>query len=669
MIHEITNFVNFLKTNQKINTTNDLSTHIASNQELVQVDVEIRPMTKVLSLINDHLKSQDQRISILEEEIKTFLMKSKYDSDHDALIKRVSETEDRMSQTSKRISSLNNNVQSLEAQLNQTLESQISNVLVTTNTRIKNAAQSFDSQFELVNNQISTLKNQLNHLNNEQEKVDLTVFGNFIKQNTLDIESIKQELNIIGSKFYSENPQAILYSSNIHKEKTYFKDIDTSGLNMKISDNSTLLNQINQQKDVLLEVVSELNKIKEKMSMPLMPPPQIIETKTIIEEKVVDSRKNAMSNRTSVTNGGLNTVKLETELSKLENDFDSHQSKVVAAMNAIQFELQQIRDHGEGLKGLPPLNLANVVPSFFNNPSFTFSRHENEEEDSYEIDENQSLDGCRSQNDIEIERLDEIKIDRDKKPSMMKLRIQQVGSDSDADESDMRAPKEIKMKKKKKKKRNSTESDATFKDEGSSPKIIQKPELNISEIIEKIKQEIDVQTIHNTFIKINNEYTEVMSAIERKIDRDYVERLFDKFRSIIHGINDRVKELADLNNEFATRQDFLNLLQLVKNMPKEIRPGSVLKKGPACLFCGKPKTSLAGSIPPNVAANAGKPPVGSVMADGNSVEYVYGEGQAFIRSDANFQSFPRFDALPPLDKLSSSDLSKINSNSLNTKGS
>lgn len=470
---------------------------------------------------------------------------------------------------------------------------------------------------------------------------------------------------MISSDFYTANPQAI--SNTNYSTKNNFKNIDTSGLNMKISDNSTLLNQINQQKEVLLEVVSELNKIKEKMSMPLMAPPQIIETKTIIEEKLPDSRKNAMSNRTSNANGSLNTVKLETELSKLENDFDSHQSKVVAAMNAIQFELQQIRDHGEGLKGLPPLNLANVVPSFFNNPSFTFSRHENEEEDSYENDENQSLEGSRSQNEIEIERFDEIKIDRDKKPSTMNIRIHQIDSGDDADESDMIAPREIKMKKKKKKKRDSNESDATFNDKENSS-FIQKPELNISEVIEKVKEELDIQSINNNVNKVSNEYSEVMSAIERKIDREYVERLFDKFRSIIHGINDRVKELADLNNDFATRQDFHNLLQFVKNMPKELRPGTVLKKGPACLFCGKPKASLVGSIPPNVAASAGKPPVGSVVTDGNSVEYVYGEGQAFIKNDTNFQSFPRFDALPPLDKLSASDLSNANS-SLHAKGS
>lgn len=630
-------------------------------------------MAKVLSLINDHLKSQDRRISFIEEEIKTFLKISDYEPDHKTLINRVFEAEDRLSITSKRVSGVLADLQSLEAKFNQTLEAQISNILVTTNTRIRNAAQSFDSQFELVNNQILSLKKKIESLDDEQEKVDLTVFGNFIKQNTIDIENIKQQIKTMTPNFFNANRQINQSYNSQQTEKSNFKDIDTSGLNMKISDNSTLLTQINQQKEVLLEVVSELNKIKEKMSMPPMPPPQIIETKTIIEEKVVDNRKNAMSNRTLAANGNLNTVKLETELSKLENDFDSHQSKVVAAMNAIQFELQQIRDHGEGLKGLPPLNLANVVPSFFNNPSFTFSRHENEEEDSYDNEENQSVEGSRSQNDIEMEQLAEIKIDRDKRPErLINARICEVNADDDTDESDLPAPRVIKMKKKKKKKRDSIESEATF-DDRKTTTIIQKCEINESEIIDKIKQEIDLQTINDSFKKINNGYSEVMSAIERKIDREYVERLFDKFRSIVHGLNDRIKELADLTSDYATRQDFLSLLQFIKNMPKELKPGTVLKKGPACLFCGKPKASIVGSIPPNVAASAGKPPVGSVVTDGNGVEYVYGEGHAFIRDDTNFHSFPRFDALPPLDKIINAELSNtnhgLNTNSQNAKGS
>ena len=115
-------------------------------------------MAKVLSLINDHLKSQDRRITIIEEEIKKFLNKDDYQVDHDALIKRVAANEDRLAQASKRVSGVSSDIQSLEAKFNQTLESQVSNILVTTNTRIRNAAQSFDSQFELVNNQLLSLK-------------------------------------------------------------------------------------------------------------------------------------------------------------------------------------------------------------------------------------------------------------------------------------------------------------------------------------------------------------------------------------------------------------------------------------------------------------------------------------------------------------------------------
>ncbi|OHS99419.1 hypothetical protein TRFO_34089 [Tritrichomonas foetus] len=616
---------------------NDLSSAVGGNNELLQVDVEIRPIAKVLSLINDHIKAQNRRISYLEDEIKTFVKKDEYDKAYEALISRISSTEDKMAQTISRFNALSSDVQNLESKFNKTLDEHLNDMLVTTNTKIRSASSAFDSQISILTEQIEQLKEKINKIEDPQSKVDLTVFGKFIKQNTVDIEELKQKINGLHSGAGN------LGFNNGNNAKD-FKEIDTSGLNLKITDNNSLLTQVNQQKAVLLELVSELNKVKEKMSMPVTAPPKIIETKTIIEERknpVEGSPERKSVIVRNIGNGNLNTVQLETELSKLENDFDSHQSKVVAAMNAIQFELQQIREHGEGLAGLPPLNLANVVPSFFNNPSFTFSRVEEEES----LDEYQSEDF--KPEDFKPEDLKLGTLHKTKPPPNGSQITRQA---YESDDSDFETPRRERRRdgRSLNKARQSPERPGTA--EKIETTTIIKQEVDMDEIVNNIKKEFDFDSIKKSFNQYTNEHREAMSALDRKIDRDYVERLFDKFRSMIHSLNDRVKELAGSNSDYATRQDIQNVIQAIKSMSKSERPGTVLKKGPTCLFCGRPKATIAGSIPPNVAASAGRPPVRSLVGDGPTVEYVYGEGHAFRRDDVNFRSFPHFDALPPLAK-------------------
>lgn len=636
--------------------THERSHIISQGQELLKVDIEARPIANVLSLINEHLKSQNNRIEILEEAIKTFLAKSDYETSYTAMIKRISITEDRMAQALSRVSNLSTDVQAIEPRITKSFEDQVSNILVTTTTKLKNITQSFDSQIDLINTQLAKVKDTIANLENDNKKVDLTVFGKFIKQNTIDIENLNKSLADLKFKCQIKRRESIEDDSHI----------DTSRLNMKITDNESLLNQVNQQKQVLLDLVDEVNVIKEKIDMPPIPPPQIIETKTIIETKNESPKsKIQMLNEVYTSNNNLNTVQLETELSKLENDFDNHQSKVVAAMNAIQFELQQIRDHGEGLKGLPPLNLANVVPSFFNNPSFTFSRVE-EEEDSSELDDSQSFDSSVNEGKVS-----DVKISNNKSSTeMIQLNRLRLPSDDEYNyESEITLKERKKRRKARKKNKLPTlkveeednDEDNEYGDEEPAVNhhtvetIVQ--EADYDKIINDVTKQLDLELIKSKFETFQHQHSEAMSALDRKIDRDYVERLFDKFRVMIHGINNRVKELADLNSDFATRQDFLNLLQIVKNLPKESRPGTAVKKGPECLFCGKPKAGVTGSIPLNVAASAGKPPIRSVLGDGSNVEYVYGEGQAFRRDDASFQSFPHFDALPSLSKRVSFNLS------------
>lgn len=130
--------------------------------------------------------------------------------------------------------------------------------------------------------------------------------------------------------------------------------------------------------------------------------------------------------------------------------------------------------------------------------------------------------------------------------------------------------------------------------------------------------------------RAQEEHRLVMGAFDRKIDRDYVERPFDKFRLMIVSLGDRVKELATSSGLYATREDVEMLAAVLRKITNDVRPASALKKGASgCLFCGRPRTAITGQISPRTAALAGNAPVRSVVAESNRGTLIYGETEAF----------------------------------------
>jgi hypothetical protein len=111
-------------------------------------------------------------------------------------------------------------------------------------------------------------------------------------------------------------------------------------------------------------------------------------------------------------------------------------------------------------------------------------------------------------------------------------------------------------------------------------------------------------------------------------------------------LNERVKELATLSTDFARKEDVEVLARLLKVLPGEIKPATALKKGPACLFCGRAKTSLRGQMSPRTAATVGHPPVRSFVNEVSGTEFVYGDNQAYKMD--RFQSFPHLNAIPEI---------------------
>jgi hypothetical protein len=103
---------------------------------------------------------------------------------------------------------------------------------------------------------------------------------------------------------------------------------------------------------------------------------------------------------------------------------------------------------------------------------------------------------------------------------------------------------------------------------------------------------------------------DLMSAIDRKVDRDLVERLFNKFRSMVMGMNDRIREFAALTEKFATQGDLKAVMELLNQLPG-MKETAASRVGPECLVCGRTRAQVGGTNVDEV-----EQPLKYVYADG-----------------------------------------------------
>jgi hypothetical protein len=116
---------------------------------------------------------------------------------------------------------------------------------------------------------------------------------------------------------------------------------------------------------------------------------------------------------------------------------------------------------------------------------------------------------------------------------------------------------------------------------------------------------------------VSREKAEIVGALDRKVDREFVERLFNKFRAIIVAMNDRVRELGTLTERFATQKDIKAVTQLVSQIP-DFNETAASRVGPECLICGRPRGQVGGIAP----QDEDEPPL----------HYVYGDGGMFRKT-------------------------------------
>jgi hypothetical protein len=148
----------------------------------------------------------------------------------------------------------------------------------------------------------------------------------------------------------------------------------------------------------------------------------------------------------------------------------------------------------------------------------------------------------------------------------------------------------------------------------------------------------DLHAMIATFLSNKNE---LVSAVDQKVDRDLVERLFNKFKTLIVNVNDRVNELASIVGRCAMQQDVDAVVRVVTQMPALNQASAGVKIGPACICCGRGQTGVAGHVLPSLAMAACGPLV-HVQTPNNGAGggFIYGDGGAY-RGKGALDSLPR----------------------------
>ena len=553
----------------------ELAVSIAQ-EELLQVEVEMQPMLSIIVMLNNHIKNQGERIEHLEEFVKSLVGKDQYEKDKGEIIARVEQSEACVSQAVAKVDTLAKNLQNLEDRIGLTITERLNDSLVSTKMQIRAATQSLDQQLQKVDALANANKKRIDEIERDDSlKLEIAK----LKENEESIKSTLTELREIAE-------------------------------NKGVEEMNEINSRLNQVESGLDQVVNDVNSLKENLKTAPPETPQ--------NEPQEDQASESPKSKQEEEEDSPAPETIEEQLSRLhkivgtlQEEFDGHKVDVIEAMNAIQDELQLIRDNGRGLSGLPPINLVNVVPGFFHEPP------------------PESKQPKKTETKNEPTRPPPRVINLRKRAGTVTRKTREnVLNDT--------AP--------------TPEPEKVSTEQQTDPlpvQVIQAPPIDEEAILEKLRNELDFNGIKEAFKKFSDEHAAAMSALDRKIDREYVERLFDKFRVLVHGLNERVKELANINGDYATREDVALLAQILKKMPTGKRPATALKKGPGCLFCGKARGAIVGEISPRTAAMAGKPAVGSVLTEGNKSEFVYGDGQAFKRGE-EFQSFPNLDTLPRL---------------------
>ncbi|OHT09477.1 hypothetical protein TRFO_04560 [Tritrichomonas foetus] len=88
----------------------------------------------------------------------------------------------------------------------------------------------------------------------------------------------------------------------------------------------------------------------------------------------------------------------------------------------------------------------------------------------------------------------------------------------------------------------------------------------------------------------------VVTQVDGKIDREFVERMFNKFRVALNEMNEKIDNLQCSFLEWVTRDELELVLQNFTKVIADVKDTAAVKSKYNCLLCGRPRQHLAGMM-------------------------------------------------------------------------
>lgn len=88
----------------------------------------------------------------------------------------------------------------------------------------------------------------------------------------------------------------------------------------------------------------------------------------------------------------------------------------------------------------------------------------------------------------------------------------------------------------------------------------------------------------------------VQTQIDNKIDRDFVERMFNKFRVVMSKLKEQLDQINCTFMGWVTREELEEVLEQYFATVREIHDTAGASSKFKCILCGRPRTHIAGMI-------------------------------------------------------------------------
>jgi hypothetical protein len=113
--------------------------------------------------------------------------------------------------------------------------------------------------------------------------------------------------------------------------------------------------------------------------------------------------------------------------------------------------------------------------------------------------------------------------------------------------------------------------------------------LSIGGFLERVRNEV-IKEVQSKLKVVDS----VSTKIDAKIDRDFVERMFNKVRIVVGELKTKIDDIQCTFMGWVTREELTEVLEKFAQQLAEVKDTAGAKSKYRCLLCGKPRTHVAG---------------------------------------------------------------------------